>query len=151
MCSAFTMIELVFVIVVVGILAGIAIPKFAATRDDAIITKARATVGAVRSALATEKQKRILRGKFDMTVASVPELKTFTIKYNDNNTSKLLEYGIKVCSGSSRNCWTTGSTTGEFIFRGPGSDDCTFKIENGKFDCKKSECSVTGLKDMCGN
>ena len=47
------MIELVFVIVVIGILSAIAIPKFAATRDDAIITKARTTVASVRSALAT--------------------------------------------------------------------------------------------------
>jgi len=35
MKSAFTMIELIFVIVVLGILAAVAIPKFAATRDDA--------------------------------------------------------------------------------------------------------------------
>ncbi|MEE3744054.1 type II secretion system protein [Campylobacter porcelli] len=35
MRSAFTMIELVFVIVVLGILASIAVPKFIATKDDA--------------------------------------------------------------------------------------------------------------------
>ena len=34
--TAFTMIELVFVIVILGILAAIAIPKLAATRDDAV-------------------------------------------------------------------------------------------------------------------
>ncbi len=33
--DAFTMIELVFVIVVLGILAAVAIPRLAATRDDA--------------------------------------------------------------------------------------------------------------------
>ena len=33
--SAFTMIEIIFVIVILGILAVIAVPKFMATRDDA--------------------------------------------------------------------------------------------------------------------
>ena len=37
MKKAFTMIELIFVIVIIGILAAIAIPKLSATRDDAII------------------------------------------------------------------------------------------------------------------
>jgi len=35
MKEAFTMIELIFVIVIIGILSAVAIPKLAATRDDA--------------------------------------------------------------------------------------------------------------------
>lgn len=60
--KAFTMIELVFVIVVLGILAAVAMPKFAATRLDAQITKARSDVASIRSAIVTERQSRLIQG-----------------------------------------------------------------------------------------
>jgi len=42
MRHAFTMIELIFVIVIIGILAAVAIPKLSATRDDAYLTRLKA-------------------------------------------------------------------------------------------------------------
>ena len=43
MKKAFTMIELIFVIVIIGILASVAIPKLAASRDDAIAAMCTST------------------------------------------------------------------------------------------------------------
>ena len=39
MKKAFTMVELIFVIVIIAILAAVALPSLSATRDDAIITR----------------------------------------------------------------------------------------------------------------
>ena len=99
--KAFTMVELVFVIVVIGILSAIAVPKFAATRDDATITKATATIGSVRSAIATERQKRILRGNFTpITSLNFDGGNNVFSKFSDDgdgNTDDVLEYPVTNC------------------------------------------------------
>ena len=57
---AFTMIELVFIIVIIGILAAVAIPKLAATRDDAIVASVASQIGVAVSDIA---QYATARGK----------------------------------------------------------------------------------------
>ena len=134
--KAFTMVELVFVIVVIGILAAIAVPKFAATRDDATITKAIATVGSIRSALSTERQKRILRGDF-LAITSLSNGGTGAITNfsndSDGNANSVLEYAISACAAGQKGCWSVTGTTYRYVMPTTGNVD--FNITNNRFDC----------------
>ena len=56
------MIELVFVIVILGILASVAVPKFTATRTDAQVAKGRSDIASIRSAIITDRQSKLIRG-----------------------------------------------------------------------------------------
>ena len=139
--KAFTMIELVFVIVVIGILAAIAVPKMAATRDDALITKGLSTLASVRSAISTERQKQILRGDF----TGVTNLRgtgsgVFT-KFDDNNGSLVLEYDVESCTDRI-GCWSTSNGT-VYTFKTPNGD-CTYTLQNNRFE----DTTTGGCTDM---
>ena len=59
---AFTLIELVFIIVVLGILAAVAFPRIAPIREDAEIAKGKGDVATIRAGIVNERQTWLIRG-----------------------------------------------------------------------------------------
>ncbi len=67
----FTLIELVIVIVLLGLLAAIALPKFASLQSDARTASIEAASGAVKSAMALAHTQSLVEGEESVSSASV--------------------------------------------------------------------------------
>jgi len=102
--NAFTMIELVFVIVILGILSAVAIPKFAATRSDAEIANARAFISSVRASILNDRNSRVILGDNKFIDGN---------KFNDGDRlfAGVLDYPIDPKQTSAKWGWTRGSET----------------------------------------
>jgi len=120
------MLELVFVIVILGILAGIAAPKLFATRDDAVIAKARADLASIKSGIANAYNANMLTGNFTYPVLSGSSGLLF-----DN----VLGDGIKE---NSEQGWSGSGNTYSFNFKGV-STTFTYNRANGSFSCPNND------------
>ncbi|HYC42829.1 MAG TPA: type II secretion system protein [Noviherbaspirillum sp.] len=69
--QGFTLIELVVVITILGLMAGIALPKFAALQADARMAKMSAALGSIKAAAAMAHATLITRG-FDASFTGTP-------------------------------------------------------------------------------
>jgi general secretion pathway protein G len=149
--KAFTMIELTFVIVVIGILAAIALPRFGDTADSAYLSKAQSQLMAVRSALSTERQKRILRGdtsaitSLSCTSSSCPATPTNVFDHfsadQDGNYTAVMNYPVSACNSGQKACWkvdTSGSNI-TYSYQFIEGGEAVFVLDKNRLDCQSGD------------
>ncbi|HHD77792.1 MAG TPA: prepilin-type N-terminal cleavage/methylation domain-containing protein [Campylobacteraceae bacterium] len=144
MKKAFTMIEMIFVIVILGILSSIAISKMAVTRDDAIISKGRSEVAAIRNAISLKRNTNILMGKGASYPNHLDALGSSSANWGagkglfdyDSNSSdteaKLLDYPVytRLTGG-----WHKVAVD-KYAFNATATDvNFTYTPASGSFDC----------------
>jgi len=132
--NGFTMIELIFVIVILGILGAIAVPKFTDMKNTAELANGRSDVSAIRSAIMTERQKSLVKG--DSTyITTLTPLATSTILFTGDGTRTLLSYGIQAGSGAGD--WSINNFAAHTYDFNSGSDTTTFTYTpaTGIFTC----------------
>lgn len=88
--KAFSLIELIFMIVVMGIIASVALPKFMDTRSDAIISSLKQDVATITTSV---QSYYLVKGKIDK-ISDAVSLNSSTwditdkeIKYLEDNTT----------------------------------------------------------------
>ena len=133
MKKAFTIIELIFVIVALGILAMVALPRLASSKEDAEIARVKAEIAAIRSAIQTHRGANLLK----QNSSGYPrDLRATTIEDITNGTKLSQKYWSVSRDGSELNV-TIGSRTATFTYNNstgrltcPNNNALCRKIEN---------------------
>jgi len=132
MKKAFTMIELIFVIVILGILASVALPRFAGTKKQADIASGRADVSVIRSAIVSERQTQLVKG-INTYISTLSDANGTL--FTGDGTRTLLMYGIKAGTGAGDWAVTNAARTTYTYTTADGTNTFTYTSSDGKFAC----------------
>ena len=142
--KAFTMVELIFVIVILGILASVAIPRLAATRDDAYIAQGRANILAIRSGIISERQGRMFRG--DSTYATTLDnavINTVSVAlFDSSNTGNAILQNAVISKNSDGGWMKTQLDPPQYSFQLMGINVIfDYTTATGVFNCNRAHAT----------
>lgn len=146
--TAFTMVELIFVIVIIGILAAVGIPKLSGVSDGAKKTAEIATISAVSTALETAHGEWSINENAFTWGANQPSTSLNSVGYPDTLSANGKVFGalLKKDTDGFTNIQqppVAGADYNGTIFTGPASD----KDMGVKFDTKATNSDITGKPD----
>lgn len=142
--KAFTLVEVLIVVVILGILAAVAVPKFATASDDAKTSAIQSTVAGVRASIATFRTNAVIQGSdpyptlLELTDGSVIKVdippNSFTNIGNVQSVT-LVQANARAVSNTSSYGWNyfvdNNSTPPRAIFYANSSDETTAPDGNG--------------------
>jgi general secretion pathway protein G len=142
MKQSFTLLELIFVIVVIGILAGVALPRLFTGVDDAIKAKVKTEVSTIRAAIASKYTKKILSGDnncpnleddksdylFEGVLSEPIPKKDNMIKWDGNGTDYNVTYENKTIYFN--------------YIEDPDNKGCLFECNSSKSTADDFNCSI---------
>ena len=163
MKKAFTLIELIFVIVIIGLLASVAVPKFMQTKASASSSSAKSVVSSIRTAIETKHGEWMINDDLGTADGYTPQgypQKLDNAAANSagedlfvgTSTLPILKNPVKSCLDN--DCWfkykadDTDSNISyyEYKFTKDSYITLDYNGSNGKFECNndgsisKSDC-----------